>query len=165
MLKETLNHDVAGIVRRQVRFVKEALKSQSANTFHVMEYDIARLEAYLSACDAYKSHVVGEPQIDCPETHPSKVGLELPEIGSVDSIENESISDWARLVLISAYELMDSQSSRMASGLISHDSTRYDLLSAKLKSLVENYIKTQLPLDTPESVPSVESVSNGNQGV
>lgn len=165
MLKETLNHDIAGIVKRQVRYVNEALKCQSANGLDVMVHDIARMESYLAAADTYKAHVMTDPLLDLPETHPTSLNVEIPEISVVESIENEAISDWCRLMLLSALELINSQSSRQSSSLNTHDSNRYDMISAKTRNLMENYIKPIQPIDAPETIPSVASITSGSTGI
>jgi len=161
----TLNMDIAGLVTRMHRFIDEALKCQSANAAAVMEYDYTRLESYLAAAINYKNWLTAVPQLDCPESHPLQLSVSLPQMDDVEAVENESIKDWARLMLIAITELMNSQSSRMSSGLVSHDQMRFDAFMTKLNNFLTEYVQVTLPLDLPESIPQAPGVTPGRTGI
>lgn len=163
--KGTLNHDVQGMCNRMGRFIEEALKSQSANAAFVMTHDLDRLKSYIAAAINYRAWVVGLPQLDCPETHPMHMTIKCPTIEEVENVENESIKDWSRLMYISIKELENSQSSRMASGFISHDLRRFDDFMAKLSLFLTDYVEVTLPLDLPESSPQAPGVTAGKTGI
>ncbi len=165
MQKETLNMDIAGLTTRMNRFIAEAIKCQSANAATVMEHDLRRLKSYLKASDTYKAWVMNQPQLDCPETHPTQRSVNVHELATVENIENESIKDWGRIMQTAIMEMLDSQSSRMASGLVSHDGQRYDQFSLKLHAFIADYIEVELPIDLPETIPSFEGVTAGQTGI
>lgn len=162
---ETQNLDVAGICTRLSRFVTEALKCQSANVVHVMEADLKRLYSYLVGIETYKKWVIEQPQLDTPEFHPRKFTTQCAGLPKVDAVENESIKDWARLIYVLHYEMSNSQSGRMSTGLISHDAKRFDDVITKARALLKDYVEVILPVDLPETVPMRASVTAGNRGI
>jgi len=162
---KTQNMDISGLVSRMSRFIKEALKCQSANTVSIESYDIDRLKSYVNAINTYRGWIIGQPKADCPETHPMEYVCNIPEMSEIDGIENESIKDWARLMYIAAQEIINSQSSRIASGLIAHDLTRNISFMCRIENFMTDYIETTIPLDLPETIPSKASVTQGNKGI
>lgn len=161
----TQNLDVAGISSRLSRFMSEALKCQSANVAHVMIHDLSRLYSYLAACRTYKQWIIANPQLDTPEFHPRNIETDCPSLPAIDAVENESIKDWVRLAYALHYEMVNSQSSRMSTGLISHDARRFDDIIAKMENFLKDYVETTLPVDLPETVPLRNSVTPGNTGI
>ncbi len=162
---KTMNLDVVGLCNRMSRFIKEVLTSQSANASVVVKHDLLRMKSFSAAIRKYHEIAVSEYSLDAVETHPTEFELQIPELSEVETVENDAIKDWARLLVIAAKELVNSQSSRLSSGLISHDSKRLLEFMNRLDAFVTNYIETQLPLDTPETVPSRESVKKGATGI
>lgn len=162
---ETYNHDVAGICTRIHRFVVETKKSVSAGMAQVNEFDQARLAQYLDAIDGYTDWVVGQPQLDLPETHPRKLEVTLMPDDEVEDIENESLRDVARLWKLAILEMASSQSSRAGSGLVKYDEARLRAIVQKTRALLETYIKTIDPLDLPESSPAYPMSGSGKTGV
>lgn len=162
---KTQNLDIAGISSRLSRFMFEALKCQSANVAHVNEHDLRRLYSYLTGAKTHKAHVIASPQLDTPEFHPRDIKTECPSLPAIDAVENESIKDWARLAYALHYEMVNSQSSRMSTGLISHDAKRFDDITDKMTNFLKDYVEKILPLDLPETVPQRDSVSSGNIGI
>jgi len=162
---QTQNLDVAGLCSRLSRFMCEALKCQSANAAYVMQHDLRRLYSYLEGSKTYKAWIVANPQLDTPEFHPRLIDTSCPALPAIDAVENESIKDWARLAYVCHYELVNSQSSRMSSGLISHDAKRFDDVIVKMQNFLAEYVEVTLPLDLPETVPMRNSVTPGNLGI
>jgi hypothetical protein len=157
------NHDVAGIHARVNRFLTEMALSQSNGTSQVIAYDQARLQSYIAAIRTYKQWVLDQPLLDLPETHPTKYPLDpdptLPEI------ENESIRDVLRMLLLAREELVNGQSARMSSGLIKFDDARFSAVIDKVENFLKNYIATTTPLDFPESSPMDPMAPAGKIGV
>ena len=130
-----------------------------------MEWDLKRLKAYLNACVSYRSWIIANPQLDTPESHPMDLQLRVATMAAIDSVENESVKDWARLMWVAHFELSNSQSSRMSTGLISHDQRRFDDIITKLANFLDTYVADTLPLDLPETAPMAPGVERGNLGV
>lgn len=157
------NHDVVGIVNRLNRFMDEAYKSVSSSGSSVNSFDQARLQAYINAARVYIAHVVGQPQLDLPESHPRAYDVEMaPELANV---ENESINDILVYFDLARFGVINSQSARDASGLKGFDLTRLNSILDKAESLLQNYIASATPLDFPESSPQEEMSGPGKLGV
>ena len=161
----TYNHDVAGLCTRIHRFIVEMKKSVSSGTAQVNTFDQERLGAYLQAVRTYRDWILGQPQLDLPETHPRMLDIPLLPDDDVDNIENESLRDVARLLKLAILELANSQSSRHASGLIPFDANRLTALVEKTQALLDGYIHTVDPLDLPESSPAHAMSGAGKGGV
>lgn len=161
--KVTSNHDVSGLSRRLNRFIIEVIKSASSNASDGLNsFDRTRLLAYLTAIRAYVAWVVAQPALDLPETNPRAIALvDDPEI---PAIENESVTDIVRLLVICRDELTSSQSARMATGLITYDAARHLAIVTKVENLVTQYIDQVTPVDTPESHPDTPSTGPGSTG-
>ena len=73
---DTYNHDIAGIARRSHRFIYEMFKCVSSGGAFVNTFDQNRWASYLDATDTYIDHVVAQPQLDLPESHPRKITVD-----------------------------------------------------------------------------------------
>ena len=162
---QTYNHDVAGLCTRVHRFCVELKKSVSSGTALVNSFDQARLNTYLQAIRTYRDWVIGQPQLDLPETHPRILDIALMPDDDVDSIENESYRDCARLFKLSILELAASQSSRHAAGLLKFDEVRLTAIVEKVQALLDTYIAVVDPLDLPESSPAYPMSGPGKGGI
>jgi hypothetical protein len=161
----TYNHDVAGICTRMHRFIVEVKKCVSAGMAQVNAFDQERLGSYLQAMRAYRDWVLGQPQLDLPETHPRLLEVPLMPDDDVESIENESLRDVCRMFKLAILELSSSQSSRAASGLVKFDEARFTALIEKTQALLTDYISGIDPLDLPESSPAYPMSGPGKTGV
>lgn len=162
---QTYNHDVAGLCTRLHRFMVEVKKAASSGVSLTNPFDQARLDSYLGALRSYLGWVVGQVQLDLPETHPRILDIPLMPDDDVDSIENESLRDVARLFKLAILELSGSQSSRQASGLVKFDEVRLSAIVEKVQALLDGYIKTIDPLDLPESSPAYPMSGPGKGGI
>ena len=162
---KTLNMDIDGLCARLYRFIDEAIHCQSANSASIEEWDLNRLKSYVSSALNYRDWFLAVPRLDCPEFHPKEFTVSMWSLDEVMDVENESIKDWARIAHIAMYELANSQSSRIATSLISHDNLRFQAFMDKLVNFMENYMEVTLPLDLPESVPAFASVGEGKIGI
>jgi len=161
---QVLNHDLVGYVARLDRFAEEAHKSASSSVSEVNAFDIQRLKDYLGALKALKAHQESQPQLDLPESH-QKFSYEVAEAIEAADVENESINDMLNLFKVLRFELLNSQSARLGSGWMVHDSKRCDSLIAKMESLIANYIEVATPLDLPESSPQEAVSGPGKLGI
>jgi len=162
-MAETLNFDVVGIHNRICRFIDEAQLANSANVSQSSEYDVVRLKSYLAALRTYHDYVVSQPKLDLVETSP-KVYTLKPR-SELRGIENESLEDACRILEILDDEIVNSQSSRVASGLISFDSIRFLAIVGRCDRLVGEYIEKATPLDMPKTSPSDPRTDAGKGGI
>ena len=157
------NHDVAGLHRRLNRFIFELMNAQSSNVSLTKEADQSRLNTYLEAIRKYRDWVIAQPELDLPETNERPIVLdEDPEIKTV---ENESVVDVVRMLVLTRDELINSQSARNSSGLINFDVDRLTALVEKVQNFLDNYIALATPLDLPESSPKRPVSGTGRKGV
>lgn len=162
-LQITYNHDISGFHRRINRFIVELLKSVISSGSQVNLFDQERLTSYISALRAYQGWVNAQPQLDLPDTHPRSYALDSnPDI---PDLENESIVDAVRMLELSRDELVRSQSSRNAAGLMPFDSKRFTAMVDKVDSFLNSYITDITPLDLPESSPQTEMTGDGQTGI
>jgi hypothetical protein len=107
--------------------------------------------------------VTSQPQLDLPETHPREIMLKAGPV--ITDVENESVNDVLRMVMIARDELVNSQSARVPAGLIKFDAARLTAVIQKCEAFLTNYIKVVDPLDLPESSPGVGLSGSGKVGV
>src|SRR4030042_5869258 len=88
----TRNHDVLGIYTRMNRFIEEVQLSVSSATSQMNEFDQTRLQSYINSVNGYLDYVVGQPQLDLPETSPREYKFEpIPEEKDTESEEVNDI--------------------------------------------------------------------------
>lgn len=160
---EVSNHDIVSLVRRIRRFRSEVTKSVSSGVSEFSDYDKNRLESYLVAVKDFKSWMVSQPNLDMPETNP--MVIEIGETPEVTDMENDDLLLIANLFSLIEKELVNSQSARRGTGLISHDSARFDSYIKKIELFITDYIAGNTPLDLPESSPMVASTGHGRSGI
>lgn len=160
----TYNHDVAGLYRRINRFIVEILKSVSSGGSQVNTFDQTRLQSYIGAIRAYQNWVMAQPQLDLPETHPRVIQLE-PAPSIPEEVENESVRDVVYMLELARDELVNGQTSRNPSGMVSFDAARLTAVVDKVEALLVSYVQTVTPLDLPESSPSRVLSTSGLTGV
>lgn len=160
----TYNHDVAGLYRRINRFIFEILKSVSSAGSQVNTFDQTRLQSYIGAIRAYQAWVMAQPQLDLPETHPRVIQLEPAPVVPAE-VENESVRDVVYMLELARDELVNGQTSRNPSGMVSFDAARLTAVIDKVEQLLISYVQVVTPLDLPESSPSRVLSSAGLLGV
>ena len=161
--KTTYNTDVHSFVRRCNRFIVELMKSQSSGVSQTMPFDVSRVLSYLTNLRAYLAWVTGQPLLDLPETGPMEINL--PDSPSIQEIENESVYDLCLLIEVLRDEIANSQSSRLATNLISYDYKRATDIIMKIETFIKTFIAVVEPLDLPESSPMHDVSGAGRQGV
>jgi len=160
---EVLNSDVRGIHSRINRYVEECIKAVSSSTSLLNEFDKARITAYLSSLRYYHDFVTKQPHQDLPETHPRNYVLRENPV--VPVLESEMMNDIIEMFMLCRDELVNSQSARNASGLISFDSIRFLSYVARIEAYIKDYVNNATPLDMPESSPRVENSGAGRTGI
>jgi len=159
----TYNCDIDGIVRRINRAIVEMTKSQSGGVSLSISFDVIRWRTYIQGMITYIDYITSQPQLDLPETHPLPVALPVKPV--IPMMENESAYDMAQLFDTMREEIANSQSSRMPSGLISHDEVRIRSYLARATNFINDYITVIDPLDLPDSSPMAPAPTAGLKGV
>ena len=158
----TYNTDIHGIVRRINRFIVEVTKSVSSNVSGTNSFDQLRAKSYIAAIRSYMTWVISQPELDLPETSPRSVVL--PESPVIPVIENDSMFDLATLFELSRDELVNSQSSRLGSGLTKADVKRLTALLDKSDAFLVSFVAGVDPMDVPESAPMAPMTGLGKVG-
>lgn len=156
------NHDVAGIARRINRFIVEARDCQSNAQAKISDADVARLKSYHGALVSYIHHVGAQPQLDMPESSPRAILLDPSP--AVPLLENDDLIDLMALYVAAREEIVNSQSARMSSSLLTFDRLRCENLIKKADDFLVNYVAKVSPLDLPESSPMREQSGPGRTG-
>ncbi len=156
------NHDIVGQYDRINRAIFETLHSASAGTVAYSEADITRQEQYTSDLLSKHDHIMGEPELDLPETHPRP--YELRPTPTVVHVENDGSNDLVRLYELTRDELINCQSARTSSSLASFDADRFENSVKKIQHEID-YIKEVQPIDLPESIPKEPLKGSGRKGV
>jgi len=160
---QVYNHDVVGLYNRMNRFIVELIKSVSSNVSEMNQFDQERLDKYLGAIDAYHGWVIGQPQLDLPETAPRV--YELEAVPAIVDAENEAVNDIVRIMVIARDELINSQSAREPAGFNVFDSGRLTAVITKVRAFLNDFIRAVTPLDLPESSPQSPSTGSGIGGI
>jgi hypothetical protein len=160
---ETYNTDIYGLVRRMNRFILEMALSQSSGVSKTTTFDVARALSYINAVRQYLAWVTGQPELDLPETGPTKI--KLPASPEIPDMENESMFDLCALFEIARDELANSQSSRLSSNLLVVDKNRLTAVLDKASAFIASYVTVVDPLDQPETSPMTAVTGPGRQGV
>lgn len=157
------NHDVANLVRRMRRFKEEMIKSVSSGVSELISHDYERLNSYLEAIKFFKAWMIAQPVLDLPESSPEEIELgEMPEALLVD---NDDLTLIIKLFELIEFELVNSQSARRSTGLVSHDALRFDSYIEKVELFLTDFVDQTSPLDLPESAPSIAMTGAGRTGV
>lgn len=157
------NDDVDGLHRRLNRFLVELAKSASSGVSLTSDFDQSRLSSYLDAITAYHDWIMAQPQLDLVETNDQQIVLEPNPV--LADVENEDVWDVINLLTRCREELVNSQSARLPSGLVSFDSSRFMAIINKTDKFLNDYIKKTTPIDLPQSSPLDPMSGAGKRGV
>lgn len=157
------NQDIAGLHARLNRFLREAHKSASSGLSAITTPDMARFKSYLNAVTVYQTWVVGQPELDLPETHPRVYTLEANP--AITDVNNEAVNDFLRMLENTRDELTNAASARRAAGLSGFDSQRLTDNVTKAMSFLVDYVEPITPLDLPETSPDAVSSGSGTTGI
>jgi hypothetical protein len=145
------------------RFIEEVQKSVSSGVSFSNEFDISRLKSYLDSVDRYHAWIKAQPQLDLPETSPRAYTLPAPPPDQ--DVENEDLGDVLRMFSLARDEVINSQTSRLGSGILAPDSARLTAVVQKVRAFLLDYIVPTQPLDLPESSPQDPMTGSGRTGV
>ena len=157
------NLDVTYLADKLARYAAEVQMSVSSNVAFVNEFDMARLQNYLTDIDRAVAYVLAQPQLDLPESHPMMHAIQpFPEMRDLESDEWDHV---VRLLRAGYIELVNSQSARLGAGLMPFDSSRVSALVAKTRQWLNDYVTQRSPMDLPETSPQQAMSPAGAAGV
>ncbi len=156
------NQSIVGLYDRINRYIFETMHSESAGLVAYSKADIDRQRQYTGDLQSKHEHITDQPDLDLPETHPKIYELR-PSVAIVH-VENPASNDLLRLYETLRDELLNTQSARKASGLVSFDSNRFTDNLDKINAEID-YIEKVQPIDLPESIPKEPLKGPGRKGV
>ena len=104
-MAETLNMDIASLVRYLDRYILEMIGSTSSGTTDVRKADKTRLNAYIDGLVKRKEVVAGEDELDCPKTN--RVSYVIPELPAVPPMDNDIVLDIINQLIMIRQELAE----------------------------------------------------------
>lgn len=157
------NDDIESIYNRINRVIYELQKSASANVTDVNTHDRSRITAYVNYVSTFVEYVEKKKSLDWTETHPLTIILKAPP--TIMDVENLIIKDLVKMFKRCRDELINSQSARNSNGIIEHDLTRAKAGLQAIRAFLIEYVDKTVPVDMPESTPSVPDSGAGNTGI
>lgn len=157
------NLDVTYLADKLARYTGEVQMSVSSNVAFVNEFDMARLQNYLTDIDSAVAYVLNQPQLDMPESHPMLHTVQpFPPMRDLESDEWDHV---VRLLRAGYIELVNGQSARLGAGLMPFDARRITALIAKTRQWLDDYVSKRSPMDLPETSPQQAMSPAGKAGV
>lgn len=157
------NLDVTYLADKIARYAGEVQMSVSSNVAFVNEFDMQRLQDYLTDIDAAIAYIINQPQLDLPESHPMMNAIQpFPAMRDMESDEWDHV---VRLLRSGYIELVNSQSARLGAGLMPFDARRVTALVAKTRQWLDDYVSKRSPMDLPETSPQQPMSPAGKSGV
>lgn len=144
------NMDVAGYIRRLRAMKNELVQSNSAKLPAISDADLKRFRSHLESLEQYAVYACDQCELDLPKWSPKEI--ELGESVKVEGVSNHSIIDILAMVEAVEVEMVQSQSARQSSGLISHDEERLDAIMGKIHALLDSFVSTVPPQDLPNNL-------------
>ena len=80
-------------------------------------------------------------------------------------MENDELDHVVRLLESARLEIINSQSGRMAAGLLPFDAARVTALVAKNRAWLTTFVAERSPMDLPETSPQQLITGSGSGGV
>jgi len=166
---ETHNMHIANLCRWISRYLEEISKSASAGVTALSNADKRRMLYYIDSTKKYLDHILGLQKsdsgeyLDLPESHPTTYTLAMPD--PVGEMENNTLIDVCEYFKAFYTEALNSQSSRLASGLLMPDSDRLYAILQALDVYINDFVMEHTPADFPESSPRAEGVKAGKTGI
>jgi len=156
---ETLNHDIRLIVRKIDSTIRNIQMSASSGVANINQFDSNRMESYRQDILQALSQAMAEPELDINKSHPEV--FVLPPAPEFIKLTNADMEQATVLYLILRYEMINSESSRLASKFEDHDIKKFLPVLTK----IENYEYTGQGEDRPETNPSAPLPAKGKLGI
>jgi len=152
MASETLNMDLASLVRYIDRYILELANSTSSGTTDWRDADINRLKAYLEAIKMRKQAIFEQPQLDCPKTN--RVAYVINDCPVIPAMDNDNVRDVCEILVMIREELAQAPGSvNIPNGLAAPDAARFDVYIQKLEQYISTFLEPVEPIDLPETSP------------
>ena len=146
------NQDIAMLQPWINRTINELLGCQSSQVTAWKKADIDRLKSFVGKLVDLHKWVMGQPELDNPESHPT--AFTLRENPAVPNVQNEGINALVRMLETMRAELTKSQSARLSCKLLKADSARLEATLDKIGKYIEDTITPGQEVDMPESTPN-----------
>lgn len=159
----TCNMDIASVCRRLDRIVVEITHSNSAPLTTVRAADLIRIRKYLQAAQSHADLSAKKPEEDWVKS--GSIPMSLPNAPGVPPMENDDLWDLAQKIDSLRFEMANSNSSRAPSGISEPDKIRFDSVIKSAEQYIEEHLTKQMPMDFPESAPSIPIPAQGALGV
>ena len=161
-ITEMENVDLVGIIERIDEANYEMLLSQSSGLTAFRVADRARIEAYLNRAESLFTWIIGQPEVDSPQTHPILYPISYlsnkmdgPDGKAIiHDPENKGLRDCVRMMRVWMAEMSRSASRRMPNGISKPDQDRFTSHLDKIRKYLTDYIDATQPVDLPETNPS-----------
>ena len=162
----TQNLDIHAMSLEIDKIIYELNRSQSAGVTAWSQHDLTRLAAYQADLKARHDWMISQPgsPMDAPATHPHTMAVHVFTDGELAAMDNTDINVLIQHYAVMKIELVKSQSSRLMSGLLSHDSRRWTEIWNRINAYIAQVISPSSPRDMPESTPAFEPVQPGLTG-
>ena len=156
------NRDVRWVHEELVKYYTEMVRSQSAGNSGMRQSDVDRALSYVNAIDTYMNWAQSLPELDFPESHPTKRPLSVfPDWVDVDSEAVDALADMFRTLAI---ENANSQSAKDSNKYKPADEARVRAVLARITSFINDFVTKATPVDTPESLPADPEIVSGSFG-
>ena len=124
--KNIRNSDAVGAVERCDRYTYDLTKFESAIQNVITEFDMARIQSYISALRAYVNTLNSAPATDNPFSYPGMYRIEyLTENIDIDAeAKNKALRDIIRMLVQTWVNMSRSESADRSNGFEVFDVTR-----------------------------------------
>lgn len=143
--------------------IGEGVLASTANISGYGKHDMKRSLSYITDMRGYLAYVVDDPEPDYVETYPHLYNLSAPAV--VPEMDNDAMLEYLGIIEAARDEMVSSQSSRRAVGLISFDLERQIAYLDKAQKFLEDYAQKLLPIDLPKTSPRNPITGAGKTGV
>lgn len=163
-MAEVFNDNIYILHRRLNRFMFELAKDQSANVSDVTVYLQERIKSYIAELRNYLTWIEEHGGVlDLPESHPVAIPLDPDPV--IPPIENEMVLEFVMMLKRAKVEMINSNSARYPSGIISHDRKRFQAVIDRMDEFLSSYVTKITPVDQPESTPRIKDTGEGRKGI
>ena len=156
------NYELSSFCRRVRRYTEEIHGCSSADGPLLYDGDKDNFISFMDALDDYIDWIKKQPELIYPETKDAT--YEVPDLPTQALVENEVVNDLQHAFRQMFLEAGNSQSAKMPTGLLDHDSDRMGDYMEKCRSLINDYAAGATPQDLPQSSPLRPRTAAGRRG-
>ena len=146
------NQDVVGAVERADRYAYDIVKFESAFINEITNFDMTRIQSYVTALRTYVNTLNEAPPTDNPHSYPGMYTIYyLTEGLDFDTCKNKALRDIIRMLVNTWVNMSRSESADKSNGYLPFDVQRWNMHLDRIDYYIKSYIDVALPLDLPES--------------